>query len=133
MLSIFINRGQTKARCILVLVLAITNIIGFQQTLAAQEEVPDSRSEKTINVEIVVDASGSMAAATTTGELRITAAQRVLQEVVQAIPEVEGINVGLRVYGHQGDNTDAGKPVSCESTELLVPIDGVDKPALSSA
>jgi hypothetical protein len=133
MLSTFINGGHVKTRCILVFVLAITNIIGFQQTLAAQEEVPETGSNKTINVEFVVDASGSMAAATDTGELRITAAQRVLQDVVQAIPEAEGVNVGLRVYGHQGDNSDAGRPVSCESTELLVPIEGVNKPALTSA
>ena len=113
--------------------IAVTSLLAPQAVVLAQEEVPGSGSAKTVNVEIVVDASGSMAAATNTGELRITAAQRVLQDVVQAIPDADGVNVGLRVYGHEGDNTDAGKPISCESTELLVPIDGVDRTALSGA
>lgn len=78
-----------------------------------------------VNVEIIVDASGSMAGETDTGELRMDAAQRVLNEVIKAIPTADGINVGLRVYGHEGDNTDAGKAESCAASDLVVPIDGV--------
>ena len=87
-------------------------------------------AEKTVNVQIIVDASGSMAAPTNTGEPRMDSAKRVLSEVINAIPEAEGVNVGLRVYGHRGDNTDAGRPESCVSSELLVPMQGIDKPAL---
>ena len=43
------------------------------------------------------------------------------------------MNVGLRLYGHRGDNTAAGRPVSCRATELLVPVEGVDKAALEDA
>ncbi len=71
-----------------------------------------------------------MAAETNTGELRIDSAKRVLTEVINAIPEAEGVNVGLRVYGHLGDNTDEGRPESCVSSNLLVPIDGVNKSEL---
>jgi len=125
--------GRTAARCLLVFLVCLMSVSGAFSTGMAQEQTPPSGPRKTINVEFVVDASGSMAAATDTGELRITAAQRVLQDVVAAIPEADGINVGLRVYGHQGDNTDAGRATSCQSTELLVPVNGVDKAALSSA
>jgi hypothetical protein len=114
-------------------VLTLALVAGFlTSTVFAQEAVPEQGRSKVVNVDIVVDSSGSMAAATSTGDLRYQVAQRVLRDVVQAIPDAEGINVGLRVYGHQGDNSEAGKPVSCQSTELLVPVDGVNREALGS-
>ncbi len=84
----------------------------------------------TINVELILDVSGSMAQVIDTGETRMDAAKRVIREVVSAIPEQDGINVGLRIYGFAGDNTDAGRAESCESSELVVPVSGVDKQAL---
>jgi hypothetical protein len=98
----------------------------------SQETVPDQARAKTVNVQIVLDSSGSMAAMTNTGEMRYQAAQNVLRDVIQAIPDQEGINVGLRVYGHLGDNTDTGRPESCQSTELLVPMSGVNRDALTA-
>ncbi len=89
-------------------------------------------SKKTVNVQLIVDASGSMAAATDTGVLRIDAAKQVLAQVISAIPDVEGVNVGLRVYGHKGDNTEAGRAESCLSSDLLVPMDGVDATQLTA-
>ena len=102
---------------------------------ADAQEIPseDGASKKTVNVELIVDASGSMAAATDTGEIRVDAAKRVLSEVIGAIPDVDGINVGMRVYGHKGDNTEEARSESCLASELLVPINGVDKVALSSS
>lgn len=90
-----------------------------------QHGLASSQESAVVNVEIIVDASGSMAGETDTGELRMDAAQRVLNEVISAIPATDGINVGLRVYGHEGDNTDEGKAESCDASELVVPIDGV--------
>lgn len=72
-----------------------------------------------------------MAQTISTGETRMEAAKRVLQDVIAGIPDREGINVGLRVYGHLGDNTQAGAELSCQSSELLVPLAGVAKDALS--
>lgn len=88
---------------------------------------PDS----TVNVEIIFDVSGSMAQELATGESRMDAAKRVLNGVVAAIPQTPGINVGLRIYGHQGDNSEAGRAVSCASSDLLVPLEGVDVPKLT--
>jgi von Willebrand factor type A domain len=85
---------------------------------------------KKVNVELILDASGSMGEQLEGGQTRIDAAKQVLNQVIDALPEQEGINVGFRVYGHKGNNTEAGKTESCRSTELKVPIKGVDKGAL---
>ena len=93
---------------------------------------PLSASTKTVNVELILDASGSMAEALPEGETRMAAAKRILRGVIEGLPEREGINVGLRVYGHLGNNTESGKSVSCRSSELLVPVAGLDKAALNA-
>ena len=80
-----------------------------------------------VNVELIVDVSGSMAQTLATGETRMEAAQRVLADVIAGIPEREGVNVGLRIYGHQGDNTEAGQAESCQSSELVAAIRPVDE------
>jgi len=84
-----------------------------------------------INVELILDASGSMAQRIG-GETRMAIAKRVIKDVIAAIPEREGVNVGFRLYGHRGDNTAAGKAVSCRSSDLLVPIEGLDRDAIEA-
>ncbi len=84
-----------------------------------------------VNVEMIMDSSGSMAAETDTGEPRIDAAKRVLNQVIDAIPvDRPELNVGFRVFGHKGNNTEAGKAESCQSSDLTVPVEGVDRDAL---
>ena len=84
-----------------------------------------------VNVELIMDSSGSMAAQTDDGEPRIDAAKRVLNQVIDAIPVNRAeLNVGFRVFGHQGNNTEAGRAESCQSSDLTVPVDGVDPDAL---
>ena len=98
---------------------------------APQQALAQAEPGTEVNVELVMDSSGSMAAATDTGEPRIDAAKRVLNQVIDAIPaDRPELNVGFRVFGHLGDNTEAGRPESCQSSELTVPLDGVDKEAL---
>ncbi len=86
-----------------------------------------------INVELIFDSSGSMAQEVAPGQTRIEAAKQVLNDVIDAIPEQEGVNVGFRVYGHEGSNQEADRAESCQSTDLIVPIDGVNKDALRDA
>ena len=84
-----------------------------------------------VNTELVLDSSGSMAQATSTGESRIDAAKRVLTDVIGTIPnDTNRINVGFRVFGHTGNNTEAGRAESCRGTELRVPVEGVNRQAL---
>jgi hypothetical protein len=115
-------------RLSVVLALVVAGLLGPGLTLAQQD--PLQASTKTVNVELILDASGSMAETLPGGETRMEAAKRILRQVITDLPEREGVNVGLRVYGHLGDNTQAGKAVSCRSSELLVPVAGLDKAAL---
>ncbi|NJO85012.1 MAG: hypothetical protein HC828_21170, partial [Blastochloris sp.] len=79
-----------------------------------------------VNIQLVFDASGSMAE-DIGGETKIDAARRAMKQVIGTLPaDNPRLNVGFRVFGHKGDNTDAGKAESCQSTELLVPINGVN-------
>ena len=98
---------------------------GEQQALAQTDPATQ------VNVELIMDSSGSMAAQTDDGEPRIDAAKRVLNQVIDAIPvDRAELNVGFRVFGHQGNNTEAGRAESCQSSDLTVPVDGVDPDAL---
>ena len=100
---------------------------------AAAQDGGDSQLPEALNIEIVLDVSGSMVQVINTGETRMEAAKRVLRRVVDSIPEQEGVNVGFRVFGQEGDNTEAGREASCQSTELLVGVKGVRKDDLLDA
>ena len=97
---------------------------------AAAPAIQDDQPVRTVNLELILDLSGSMARDIGGGETRMEAAKRVMNDVIDALPEREGVNVGFRIYGHLGDNTEAGRNVSCQSSDLVVPIQGVNKPAL---
>lgn len=121
----------TTRRILLMFAFVFSMLMASVPTAQVRGNAQSSDSGKTINLELIVDSSGSMAAETDTGNLRIDSAKTVLTEVISTIPEVEGVNVGFRVYGHEGDNTEEGRAESCRSSELLVPMDGVDVPALT--
>jgi Mg-chelatase subunit ChlD len=116
----------------LVAAATLISLVGAGFVIDAPSEVRAQEEPGTqVNVELMMDSSGSMAAETDTGEPRIDAAKRVLNQVIDAIPDDRpGINVGFRVFGHLGDNTEAGRAESCQSSELTVPVEGVDKDAL---
>jgi hypothetical protein len=106
-------------------------VLGTQKVMAQATPTPTpTAAPKEVNVELILDSSGSMAEEISPGETRIEAAKSVLTDVIDILPTTPGINVGFRVYGHKGNNTQSGKSVSCQSSELRVPIDGVDKEAL---
>lgn len=101
------------------------------QEMAPVSETDEPAAPRTVNLEIILDDSGSMGQIIDTGETRLDAAKRVLNDVIAAIPLEPGINVGLRVYGHEGDNSETGRPVSCLASDLVVPINGVDRAAIA--
>ncbi len=100
---------------------------------ATGDQVTAPTATGPVNLEIILDVSGSMGQIVDTGETRLDAAKRILSEVAAAIPDEPGVNVGLRVYGHLGDNSETGRPVSCESSDLLIPVSGVDRAGLATA
>ena len=119
--------SRSPARLAILLAALLLALPGAGLPAAAQDG-----PAREVNVELILDASGSMAQ-TIGGETRMAIAKRVLRDVIAAIPEREGINVGFRLYGHRDDDAAAGKAVSCRSSELLVPIEGVDQAALEDA
>ena len=104
--------------------------MGEPAHVIANQTDPLQLDAKTVNIELVLDSSASMSERLPEGETRMEAAQRILRQAIDDLPEREGINVGLRVYGHVGDNTEAGRALSCRSSELVVPVSGLDKAAL---
>lgn len=98
---------------------------------AALLALPATAAEKKVNIEYVLDASGSMMLPIG-GEAKIDIAKKTLLDLVDKLPrdaaEIE-LNVGLRVYGHRtGDREDPA--VGCVDTALEVPIRGVDAAAI---
>lgn len=83
-----------------------------------------------VNLEIVLDASGSMAAEIG-GRPMMDIAKQSIKEVVQSMPA--NSRVGLRVFGHQGDNTDAKQAESCAANELVYPIEKVNVAGIEAA
>jgi len=96
------------------------------------QPVAQTQPAPVINVELILDSSGSMDQDVGGGETRMEAAKRVLKDVIAAIPDNPGVNVGFRLYGYKGNNTESGRTVSCASSDLLVPIKGVDKAKLNA-
>ncbi|CAN5750945.1 hypothetical protein BH23CHL5_BH23CHL5_08850 [soil metagenome] len=118
------------ARRLLVLGLMLVSLcqVVLQAPVSAQDEGTDPPDR--INLELILDASGSMAEEIEPGVTRIDAAKAALNDVIDMLPQSERVNVGFRVYGHKGLNTEPGRAESCRSTELKVAVDGVDVEAL---
>lgn len=99
-------------------------------TVTGDCERPDSLGEdleETINIQLLLDASGSMADPAR-GGTKMQVAQRVLRDFVATLPE--SANVSLRVFGHVGTGSGADKPRSCAATERRVPFVPATSPRL---
>ena len=86
--------------------------------LAAQSGISDDLEDDT-RLLFVFDASNSMNAFWG-GERKISAATSLLSEALQELYGIEGLRLGLRVYGHQTFVDRDGQ--NCEDTELVVPV-----------
>ncbi len=85
----------------------------------------------TVNMEIILDASGSMAQPTPDGPSRMQAAREALARFIRQLPRE--VNIALRVYGHVGSNREQDKPRSCAATELVYPFQPLDHDAFLAA
>lgn len=91
----------------------------YYKNLNTTIEVPGSDKPgngKTLNVAILLDSSGSMAAKIG-GKTKMEIAKEAVRNYASKLPQ--GSNVMLRVYGQKGSNADSDKKVSCESTEVV--------------
>ncbi|RDI37953.1 vWA domain-containing protein [Falsibacillus pallidus] len=69
-----------------------------------------------LNVEIILDSSGSMAEKMG-GKSRMELAKEAITEFAASLPK--SANVALRVYGFKGSGSDSDKQMSCSSNELM--------------
>jgi hypothetical protein len=79
------------------------------------------------NVELILDASNSMWGQIQ-GKAKITIAKEVLDQIINGLPGE--MNVGLRLYGHRYGLNDSR---ACQDTELVTPINLIDKQQLTDA
>lgn len=83
---------------------------------AGPTETPPDEAPGANHFALVLDASGSMEA-DAGGVTRMEAAKEAIEGFVDTIPDSS--TVSLRIYGHEGDNTDGGKAESCDSSEVV--------------
>ncbi len=79
-------------------------------------ELPEADVVGQNHFALLLDASGSMAARSGSGT-QMDEAKGAIEEFVGNLPESS--TVSLRIYGHEGDNTQAGKAESCASSEVV--------------
>jgi len=94
-------------------------------------EDPRYQYKENYNVEIILDASGSMAADAGNGKTRMDVAKQSIKDFTASLPE--GAKVGLRVYGHKGSSSDADMQLSCESNELIYDVQTYDERKLDAS
>ncbi|MFB4159398.1 VWA domain-containing protein [Geomicrobium sp. JSM 1781026] len=88
-----------------------------------EDEEIQEEMEKEVNVAILLDSSGSMAAEVEGGQ-KMDLAKDAIAYFVQHIPEE--VNVMVQAYGHLGDNTNDGKQESCEGIENVYPLSPIE-------
>lgn len=95
------------------MVMLVLELSASAQTGVAEDLTDDTR------LLFVFDASNSMNAFWG-GERKIASATALLSEALEELYGIEGLQLGLRVYGHQTFVDRDGQ--DCEDTELVVPI-----------
>ncbi|NNG38668.1 VWA domain-containing protein [Flexivirga sp. ID2601S] len=108
---------------------AATATLSASATLGAVV-VPAAHADPAGKLEIVLDASGSMADPAADGKPKIQAARQALTTMVNGMPD--GSQVGMRVYGAtQPPGRDT--PAACSDSQQVVPVGALDKAKLNAA
>lgn len=101
---------------------AVDPVITIDSSTPEDEiEIPE---QETVNVAILLDASGSMAAEVSGGQ-KMKLAKSAIQKYAADLPE--GANIMLRVYGQEGTGTEADKAKSCASNEVVYDLAAYDE------
>ncbi|MEK5100995.1 VWA domain-containing protein [Cytobacillus sp. FSL M8-0252] len=101
-----------------------------ESSLNKPKEAEELASKEQYNVEIVLDASGSMANYMGS-KTRMDLAKESIEEFASTLPE--DVNLSLRVYGHEGSGSDEDKKMSCAANELVYESQTYNESELSSA
>ncbi|MBN2910613.1 VWA domain-containing protein [Polycladomyces sp. WAk] len=91
---------------------------------------PDLKLNKKINIEVLLDSSGSMAEQIG-GKTKMDLAKEAINQFVASMPQ--GASVALRVYGHKGSNQNKDKAISCNSSEVVYPLGAYDNQKFQSS
>jgi Ca-activated chloride channel homolog len=93
-------------------------------------EDPRYQFKDNLNVEIILDASGSMKAEVN-GRTKMELAKEAIDTFTSSLPEEA--KVALRVYGHKGTGSDADKEMSCKANEKIYDFQNYNKSKLNQA
>ncbi|WP_225430165.1 vWA domain-containing protein [Deinococcus detaillensis] len=96
-------------------------------TLALGLGLSASAQSATTNIQLILDASGSMLGKLPDGQTRIASAKATLTQFLGGLNADPGLNVGMRIYGA---GLKAG--AQCEDSVLVTPMKGFDKAALQT-
>ncbi|GAB3047705.1 vWA domain-containing protein [Virgibacillus ainsalahensis] len=109
---------------------AIVNQI--QATGYGSPDIEDPRYhlKENLNVEIILDASGSMAGVVD-GGTKMNIAKETINSFVGSLPEEA--KIGLRVYGHEGSSSESDKALSCKSSELVYQLNNYSEDEFNKA
>ena len=88
----------------------------FKQEMKDINPTAPNGTAETLNVEVILDASGSMAQSVP-GGVKMDLAKSSIRDFLKSLPP--SANVGLRVLGHKGSGADKDKQLSCSQTELV--------------
>ncbi|MBN2910618.1 VWA domain-containing protein [Polycladomyces sp. WAk] len=104
---------------------------GFSKPVGPQGSIktPGVLNKK-VNIEILLDSSGSMAEQID-GRTKMDLAKEAINQFVASMPQ--GANVSLRVYGHKGSNQNKDKAISCNSSEVVYPLGAYDNQKFQSS
>jgi len=95
-----------------------------------KEQADGDKEKKQLHIEILLDASGSMAGKVN-GKVKMEEAKEAIEDFVSDVPK--DAKISLRVYGHKGSNAQKDKAVSCDSAEVIYPHGAYKKDAFSKA
>lgn len=102
----------------------------FQLLGSPELEDPRYQFKEQLNVEILLDASGSMAEVID-GTTKMGIAKETIMSFMEELPKET--NVALRVYGHKGTGSESDKELSCSSSDILYGFDPYDQEAFAQA
>jgi Ca-activated chloride channel family protein len=108
---------------------AVITPLSVALLLAGKAAAATADGDDTGRMVLVFDSSGSMKERAASGETKIAAAKKALNQVIGSLPEQQA--VGLRVYG--ADVFSRSDPGACTDSELVVPVETGNRDSLRSA
>jgi Ca-activated chloride channel family protein len=108
----------------------LVGAVGMLTTPVAAQGV-GGQPEEYAPTMLVLDASGSMAEASSGGATKMAAAKQATRAVIDSAPD--GSRMGLTVYGSRTGSSEAEKAAGCRDVTVLRKVAEVDKAGLNAA